>query len=351
MAITKKTFGFLEGGKEVFEYTLDNGNGLLASIITYGGIIKNLITKDKDGNDVDVALGRDTLEEYLNNSGCLGAAIGRNGNRIENAEFELEGKKYILAKNNGESNLHGGIIGFNKKVWEAVPFEKDGDVSLIMTMVSPDGEEGFPGTVTVTMTYTVTKDNALKIDYRATTDKTTIINLTNHSYFNLSGHNSGDIYDQILQLNSSFYTPNNAGCVPTGEITPVLGTPFDFRVPKPLGQDIKSDFEQIEMFGGYDHNFVLDGSGYRLGGVLKSQKTGIVMQMFTDTPGVQVYSANMLGSDRVCKDGAVYGNHNGVCLETQVFPNATTHKHFPTSVVKPDEVYHTVTEYKFTIEK
>lgn len=351
MPILKELFGTSKCGKEVYQYTLDNGNGMIAEIITYGGIIKSLTVNDKDGLGVDVVLGRDTLEEYFENNGCLGAAIGRNGNRIQNAEFEIDGEKYTLEKNNGQSNLHGGPVGFNKKVWDAVAVEKDGDVSLIMTLVSEDGDQGFPGNVTVTMTYTVRKDNSLKIDYKATTDKATIINLTNHSYFNMSGHTSGEVYDQVLYLNSSFYTPNDKGCVPTGEIASVMGTPFDFRVPKPIGQDIKSDFEQIEWFGGYDHNFVVDGEGYRVGAVMKSAKTGIVMTMYTDAPGVQLYSANMLGSDRVCKDGAVYGNHNGICLETQAFPNATTHKHFPQTVVRPGEVYHTVTEYKFSVEK
>lgn len=351
MPIIKNKFGVCEDGKEVYQYTLDNGNGMIAEIITYGGIIKSLTVNDKDNLGVDVVLGRDTLEEYLDNSGCLGAAIGRNGNRIQNGEFEIDGEKFVLFKNNGQSNLHGGPVGFDKRVWDAVALESDGDVSLIMTLVSNDLDQGFPGNVTVTMTYTVTKNNSFKIDYKAITDKPTVINLTNHSYFNLSGHASGDVYDQVLTLNSSFYTPNDAGCVPTGEISSVMGTPFDFRVPKPIGQDIESDFEQIDMFDGYDHNFVIDGAGYRLGAVMKSDKTGIVMRMYTDAPGVQIYSANQLGSERVCKDGAVYQNHNGICLETQSFPNATTHKHFPSTIVRPGEVYHTVTEYKFSVEK
>lgn len=351
MPVVKELFGKLECGKEVYQYTLDNGNGMIAEVLTYGGIIKSLTVNDKDGLGVDVVLGRDTLEEYLNNSGCLGAAIGRNGNRIQNAEFEIDGVTFKLEKNNGESNLHGGPKGFDKKVWEAKAFEKDGNVLLVMTLVSEDMDQGFPGNVTVTMTYTVTKDNSFKIDYKAITDAPTLINLTNHTYFNLSGHASGAVYDQVLSMNSSFYTPNDEGCVPTGEIVSVMGTPFDFRVPKPIGQDIKADFDQIEWFSGYDHNFVLDGEGYRLGAIMKSPETGIVMQMYTDAPGVQIYSANKLGSDRICKDGAVYGDHDAICLETQKFPNATTHKHFPSTVVRPGEVYHTVTEYKFTVEK
>ena len=350
MPIIKTFFGKTKCGKDVYQYTLDNGNGMISEILSYGGIIKSLIVNDKDGLGVDVVLGRDTLEEYLNNTCCLGAAIGRNGNRIENAEFELNGEKYILAKNNGNNNLHGGFVGFDHRVWDVKEVEKDGEPSLVMTLVSPDGEEGFPGTVTVTMTYTLTKDNSFKINYKALTDKDTIINLTNHSYFNLSGHASGTMCDQVLYLNSSFYTPNDEGCVPTGEIASVFGTPFDFRVPKPVGQDIQADFNQIEMFGGYDHNFVIDGDGYRTAGVLKSLETGIVMETKTDCPGVQIYTANGLGSDRKCKDGAVYSNYAGICLETQKFPNAPKHKHFPSTVVKAGEVYETTTEYKFSVE-
>lgn len=351
MPILKELFGKTKTGEAVYQYTLDNGNGMLAEILTYGGIIKSLTVSDKESIGVDVVLGRDTMDEYLDNDGCLGAAIGRNGNRIQNAKFEIDGESYTLEKNNGESNLHGGPNGFDKKLWNAIPVETKDGASLIMTLLSEDNDQGFPGNVNVTMIYTLTKENSLKIDYRAMTDKATVINLTNHSYFNLSGHASGEVYDQILYLNSSFYTPNDSGCVPTGGIYSVMGTPFDFRAPKPIGQDIKADFEQIDMFGGYDHNFVLDGTGYRKGAILKSLQTGIVMTMYTDAPGVQIYSANMLGSDRKCKDGAIYGNHNGICLETQAFPNATVHKHFPSTVVRPDELYHTVTEYKFTVEK
>lgn len=350
MPIIKDFLGKSKCGKNVYQYTLDNGNGMIAEILSYGGIIKSLTVNDKEGIGVDVVLGRDTLEEYFENNGCFGAAIGRNGNRIENAEFELGGKKYKLAKNKGEHNIHGGLVGFNKRVWNVKETEAEGEPSLIMTLVSPDGEEGFPGTVTVTMTYTLTKENSLKINYKAVSDKDTIINLTNHSYFNLNGHASGEVYDQILYINSSFYTPNNKDCIPTGEILSVMGTPFDFRVPKPVGQDIDADFEQIEMFGGYDHNLIIDGEGFRTGAVLKSEKTGIVMEMKTDCPGVQLFSDNFT-SDRVYKDGALYGKHNGICLETQKYPNATKYKHFPSTVVKVGELYETTTEYKFSVEK
>lgn len=351
MSIIKQLLGKSKCGKDVYQYTLDNGNGMIAEILNYGGIIKSLTVNDKENLGVDVVLGFDTLEEYFDNPGCIGTVIGRNGNRIKNAEFELNGKEYKLAKNDGENNLHGGVESFDKKVWDVTELELNGEPSLIMTLVSPDGEEGFPGTVTVTMTYTLTNDNSFKINYKAITDKDTIINLTNHSYFNLSGHASGTILNQILYLNAGFYTPSDEECVPTGEIASVIGTPFDFRVPKPVGQDIKAEFKQIQMFSGYDHNFVLDGEGYRTGGILKSLDTGIVMEMKTDCPGVQIYTANGIESNRKCKEGAIYTNYAGICLESQAFPNARKHKHFPSTVVRAGEIYETTTEYKFSVEK
>ncbi len=350
MPILKELFGKTECDKDVYQYTLDNSNGMIAEILSYGGIIKSLTVNDSLGLGVDVVLGYDNFEDYLHNGDCFGVAVGRNSNRIENAEFEINGVKYTLEKNNENNNLHGGLVGFSKRVWDVTEKETDGEPSLVMTLVSPDGEEGFPGTVTVTMTYTLTKNNSLKINYRAISDKDTIINMTNHSYFNLSGHASGEVYDQILYLNSSFYTPNNEDCVPTGEILSVMNTPFDFRVPKPVGQDINADCEQIEMFNGYDHNLVLDGEGYRTGAILQSTQTGIVLEMKTDCPAVQIYTHNS-AEEKVYKDGAVYTKHNGICFEAQKYPNATKYKHFPTTVVKAGEVYDTTTEYKFSVQK
>ncbi len=350
MGVIKKIFGNLNG-ENIYEYVLDNNNGISVHILNYGGIIKNLYVTDKDGQKRDVVLGRETLDEYLDNKGRYGAAIGRNSNRIQNAEFIINGEKYLLAKNDGNNNLHGGIKGFDKKVWNTSILEDTEEPEIAMVIVSPDGEEGFPGKVTVIMTYTLTKENSLKINYKAISDKDTIVNLTNHSYFNLSGHDSGNIYNQILQLNSSFYTPNTYEGMPMGEILSVNATPMDFRVPKPVGQDIDADFDQIQMFGGYDHNFIIDGSGYRIGAVMKSLESGIVMEMKTDLPGVQLYTGNGIDDKRICKNGVKYPVHGGLCLETQVYPNSAKYAHYPDTVLKAGDIYNTTTEYVFKIEK
>jgi len=351
MSVSKRLFGTLKDGREIFAITLDNSRGLSAEVLNYGGIIKNLYFKDKNANRVDMVLGRDTLEEYLDNFGFYGAAIGRHANRIENSEFELNGQVYKVGVNEGKNSLHGGITGFDKKVWEAYEDKDDAEEpSVDFILVSPDMEEGFPGTLKIKMTYTLTKDNALRIEYRAMSDKDTVVNLTNHSYFNLSGHASGNIYDQVLQINSSFYTPNNKECMPTGEVLSVSGTPFDFRCPKPIGQDIKADFEQIEMFGGYDHNFVIDGRGFRLGAAAYSPKTGISMKMYTDKPAVQLYTTNGVEDGRICKDKTEYKPHQAFCLETQYFPNSMKYSHYPSPILKAGDEYHFTTEYRFSVE-
>ncbi len=339
MSILKEKYGEY-CGKEVFAFTLSNKE-LKAEIITLGGIITKLIYKD-----TDVVLGRDTLKEYEENRGCLGALIGRNSNRIENSEFELNGKIYKLYANNGRNNLHGGKIGFDKKVWDAEIADGD-EPSLILRLTSPDGEEGFPGEVKVKVTYTLTNDNAIKIHYEGETNQDTVLNMTNHSYFNLNGHNSGVVDGHKLWLDSGFYTPNTDECMPYGEIHSVKGTPFDFSTDETMGERFKSDFGQIKMFNGFDHNFAISGSGYRLAARLTGDKTGIQMEMYTDCKGVQIYTANALNSERVCKAGAVYGVHHAVCLETQDFPNNLKFSHFPSSVLRKGEKYDTTTTYKF----
>lgn len=340
MAITKALFGKTDG-KEVYSYTLSNKNGTTAEILTYGGIIRKLVY---DG--VDVVLGRDSIEEYQNNTGYFAALIGRNSNRIAGSSFEIGGVEYKLYANNGKNNLHGGKVGFDKKVWDAQ--EVDGnEPSLVLTTSAFDGEEGFPGNVTVKVTYTLTEDNSLVIHYEGETDADTVMNLTNHAYFNLNGHNSGTVDGHKLSLNCDFYTPNSDECMPTGEILSVKGTPFDFSTDATMGERFASDHEQIKLFGGFDHNFVLCGRGYRKFGEFKGDKTGIVMEMYTDLPGVQIYSGNKIEKDRVCKDGAVYDTHDGVCFETQVFPNNLSFSHFPTSILKKGQKYDTTTAYKF----
>lgn len=348
MAITKELFGTLTNGQDITAYLLDNGNGVSAKILNYGGIVRNLYVEDKNGVKTDVVLGRETMEDYLNNDGFLGALIGRHANRIAGGEFELNGTKYNVGLNEGKNSLHGGINGFDKKVWSAE--EVDGEEpSLKLSIVSEDGEEGFPGTLKVTVTYTLTKGNALKINYSAVTDKDTVVNLTNHSYFNLAGHASGTIDNQILQINSEFYTPNDNECMPTGEVLSVMGTPFDFRAPKPIGQDINADFEQIEMFGGYDHNFAISGRGYRLCAIAKCLENGITMEVYTDKPGVQLYTSNGL-PEGIYKEGAKYSTHQAFCLETQYFPNGMKNSHFIAPILKVGDEYNFTTEYKFIVK-
>ncbi len=338
--LKKELFGKLNDA-DVFIFTLDNGCVLSAEITNYGGIIKSLIYKN-----TDVVLGRDSLEEYLTNDGYYGALIGRNSNRITKSEFELNGKTYKLYNNDGNNNLHGGMVGFNAKVWDAEIID-DAEPSLLLTLHSPDGEEGFPGNAYIKVTYTVTKENSIKIHYEGTCDQDTIMNLTNHSYFNLNGHNSGVIDGHTICLDCNFYTPNNDECMPTGEIARVDGTAFDLRKPVKFADVFDSNDEQVKMFGGFDHNFCLNGRGFRKVATLAGDKTGIEMDTYTDQPGVQIYSGNMIIEDRVCKDSTVYKIHNAVCLETQVFPNAMANPHFISPVLKKGEKYDTITEYKF----
>lgn len=339
MSIKSKKYGEING-QEVRAYTLINGKGLSAEILNYGGIITKLIF-----NEVDVALGWDNLNEYIKNRGCLGAMIGRNSNRIEGAAFELGGKTYKLFANNVKSNLHGGPGGFHTRIWDVECVEKD-EPSVILRRISPDGEEGFPGNAAIKVTYTLTNDNELKIHYEGECDKDTIINMTNHTYFNPNGHKTGSVENCRLSLASSFYTPANASCCTTGSILPVDGTPFDFRKEKTIGENLAIQHEQIDLFDGYDHNFILDGRGYRHAGTFTGDKSGISIELYTDQPGVQLYIPPK-AFDGKPKDNAQYCRRNALCLETQAFPNATKFSHFPSTFVKKGERYDTTTSYKF----
>ena len=340
MSIKVEKVGEFDGA-EIYEYTLNNGKDLVAQIYNYGGIIKRLMYKD-----VDVVLGRDSIEDYFDNDGYFGAIIGRNSNRIENSEFELNGKMYKLYSNDGRNNLHGGKNGFDKKVWNAEVIEGE-EPSLVLSIISPDGEEGFPGEVKVSVTYTITKDNSIKIHYEGETNDDTILNMTNHSYFNLNGHDSGCIDGHTLWMDSDFYTPNTKECVPYGEILNVHGTPFDFKTNENLGEKLKSGHLQIMMFGGFDHNFVLNGKGYRKVACLKGHKSGISMEVYTDRSGIQLYTGNAINEERVCKDNYVYCRHSALCLETQVFPNSMRFSHFHNAVLRKNEKYNTTTTYRF----
>lgn len=340
MSITSRKYGEFEG-QEVRAYTLDNGKGLCAEILNYGGIITRLVY-----NGTDVALGWDNFDEYLNNGSCFGAIIGRNSNRIENSEFELGGKAYKLTPNNGRNNLHAGPNGFDKRLWDVECVEGN-EPAVVLRRLSPDGEEGFPGNAAIKVTYTLTAENAIEIHYEGECDRDTIINMTNHTYFNPNGHDSGSVENCRLWLASSFYTPNTKECFPDGSIIPVEGTPFDFREETTLGEKLAMKHEQTEMFDGYDHNFVLDGRGYRLAGIFTGDKSGITIEMYTDLPGVQLYIPGGASATRKYKDGAQYCRHNALCLETQMFPNSMKNAHFPSVIVKAGEKYDTKTAYKF----
>ncbi len=340
MSITKVKLTNLDH-KEIFLFTLNNENGLTAEILNYGGIIKSLIYKG-----IDVVLGRDNREDYFDNDGYFGANIGRNSNRIENSEFKLSGEIYKLFNNDGRNNLHGGKCGFDKKVWNAKHVDSD-EPTLILELHSPDMEEGFPGNADIKVTYTLTKDNSLKIHYEGKCDKDTVLNLTNHSYFNLNGHSSGTVDNHTLWLDSNFYTPNTSECLPYGEVLSVKNTPFDFTSSKPLKESFNSKDEQITSFNGIDHNFALNGTGFRLVGELKGDISGIVMKTYTDRPAVQVYTGNVINEETICKGGNLYTKHGAICLETQTFPNSLKYSHFPTAILKCGEKFDSVTEYKF----
>jgi len=342
--MSKKFFGKTPDGTEVYAFTICNSRGMKAEIINYGGIVVSLYVPDKDGKVEDVVLGCDSLEDY-NNSPYFGAIIGRHGNRIENAVFELNGKEYRLAKNDGNNHLHGGIKGFDKVVWDVVEHT---DNTIKLHYLSPDGEEGYPGNLDITVTYTITDDNGLYIDYKARSDADTVLNLTNHSYFNLSGHNSGNILNHQLKINADKFTVNNEECIPTGEIIDVAGTPMDFREFKPVGKDIQADDIHIKCGKGYDHNFVLNVGGKEpeFAAEVYDPASGRRMKVYTTKPGVQLYTGNYL-SDVKGKGGTIYGKWSGLCLETQFFPNAMKHKHFPSPVLKAGELYHHITIYRF----
>ncbi len=341
--IKKEIFGLMPNGDSTFLYTMSSDDGITVKITNYGGIVTEIITPDAEGNPGNVALGFDNLEQYLAGHPNFGALIGRFGNRIADAQFELNGQTYQLAANNGDNTLHGGIMGFDDVVWEPSVVETENGEGLQLKYYSVDLEEGFPGNLDVTVLYElVGKD--LEITYWATTDKATPVNLTNHSYFNLAGE--GTILDHILELKASHYTPVDDELIPTGEIAPVEGTPFDFTTPKAIGRDI----EQTD--GGYDHNFVIDreGEGLKWIGILKDPKTGRTMEILTMEPGVQFYTGNLLDGTLTSGD-ITYVKNAGLCLETQHYPDSPNQPDFPSTILEPGEKYHTKTVYRFGVEE
>lgn len=340
--IQEEDFGTLEDGSEVSLFTLTNSNDMEVKITNYGGIVTSIRIPDVNGSLDDVVLGFESLDKYLEGTPYFGAIIGRYGNRIAGGKFSIDGTEYELATNDGSNHLHGGEVGFDKVLWDA---EIQDDNSLKLTYLSEDGEEGYPGNLEVSVVYSLTNDSELKIEYEATTDKATPVNLTNHSYFNLSGQPDSTILDHELMLNADQYTPVNDELIPTGELTEVEGTPFDFRNPHEIGARI----DQVE--GGYDHNWVLNRSendSLFHAATLYHEESGREMKVFTEEPGIQFYSGNFLDGSLEGPDGTPFVQHAALCLETQHFPNSPNEPDFPSTILEPGETYETTTIYQFS---
>lgn len=348
MKITKKPFGRINN-QDIYLYSLVNNNGMKAEIMDYGGIIVSLHAPDRDGNLKDITLGFDSFEDYTRPHPFFGAIIGRHANRLEDASFTINDVFYELNSNEGNNQLHGGLVGFDKKVWFSEIISDSGRESLRLKYLSPDMEENYPGDLDVTVTYTLSDNNELVIDYHAVSDKDTVVNLTNHAYFNLSGHDSGTIYHHELMINARRFTPISGECLPTGEIRDVAGTPFDFTKMRVVGKGLLEcmNDEQMKFGSGYDHNFVLDVSGKEpeKAAEVYDPQSGRFMEVYTTKPGVQFYTGNHLNEKG--KGGADYKKHSGLCLETQYFPNSMKHTHFPSPILRAGEVYHHITIYKF----
>jgi len=345
MSVEETAYGKLPDGRQVRLFTLTNSKGLRARLTDYGAITVSLEVPDADGNLADVTLGYDTLEGWLGSTSYFGATVGRYANRIAKGKFTLDGKTYTLATNNGENHLHGGVKGFDKRLWNAETVETAGAVGVKFTYLSKDGEEGYPGNLQVTALYTLTDSNQYKVEFSATTDKTTIVNLAHHTYWNLGGPAAGDILGHELMLAADKYTPVDAGLIPTGELKDVKGTPMDFTTPTTIGARIA----QVE--GGYDHNFVLrdyDGKTVRLAARVVEPKSGRVMEIHTDQPGIQFYSGNFLDGSVTGKGGVVYKKHGGFCLETQHYPDSPNKPDFPSVVLKPGETYKHIMIHTFS---
>ncbi len=357
-SITWQEWGSVDD-QPVHLYTLSNGRQMSVEITNYGATVRSILVPDSAGGVDNVVLGFATLADYVENftnpapggsgSTFFGTTIGRYANRIANGKFALNGSTHKLPKNNAPNTLHGGPEAFNTKVWDATTEKGQDFVGLKLTYTDPDGYNGFPGTVETEVTYKLTWDNQLRIDYRANTDKPTVINLTNHTYFNLAGEGSGSVYDQLMKINASAYTPTDETMIPTGEIAPVEGTPFDFRTMKPIGRDIREDDEQLVLAHGYDHNWVLDGSGMRLISVAGDPKSGRVLLTYTDQPGVQFYTGNFLVGVLVGTGGKTYRQSDGFTLETQHFPDSPNQPGFPSTVLRPGETYRSATVYRFGV--
>lgn len=347
MGITKEKFGTTKDGKDINAFVITNSKGMSAKVIEYGAILTELFVPDKNGKCDDVVLGYDTLEPYYENGSFFGATVGRSANRIKDAKFTIDGVEYKLSVNDGPNNLHTHMDnGMHKKVWESKVDETENAVTFFLS--EEDGENGFPGKLDMAVTYAVTEDNEIKISYVGASDKKTLINMTNHSYFNLSGHDAGTIVNDKLWLKASCYTPVVAGAIPTGEIAPVEGTVFDFTKDRVIAANIDDDVEQLKLVQGYDHNFVIDkdSKGIELVAKVTDDASGRVMEVYSDLPGIQFYAGNCI-SDTVGKNGVKYTKRTGLCLETQFYPDSINQENFIKPVFDAGEEYNTTTIYKF----
>jgi aldose 1-epimerase len=351
--IRKQSFGKTNSGEQIDLYSLSNKKGMEVAITNFGATIVTLRVPDRSGKTADVVLGFDTLEGYENGKSYFGATVGRYANRIGGGAFSIDGNTYTLPKNNGNNTLHGGIVGFNKKVWKAREISLKGGESLELSYLSSDGEEGFPGNLSVKVVFTLPSDrNELKIEYTATTDKDTVLNLSNHSYFNLAGEGNGDILDHVLTLHAKQFTPVDKTLIPTGELSDVAGTPMDFNTATPIGKRINENYEQLVFGKGYDHNWVLvrssGGNGLTLAAEASDPKSGRTLEVLTTEPGVQFYSGNFLDGSAKGKGGKAYGQRAAFCLETQHFPDSPNHPNFPSTLLKPGAVFHSETGFRFS---
>lgn len=360
-AIEKSTFGHLPDGRQVDIYRITNANGIELRITNYGGIIVSLRTPDVQGTLDDIVLGFDSLEDYLSDTyrdanPYFGALIGRYANRIANGRFSLNGETHELASNDGDHHLHGGRRGFDKVLWQAEPFDNDEGAGLVLNYTSEDGEEGYPGRLETQVTYTLTDNDELAVEYQATTDKATPVNLTQHSYFNLQGEGRGNILDHYLTIHADAFTPVDDTLIPTGEIRPVNDTPFDFSEPTPIGERIEQDNRQLEVGGGYDHNFVIvDASSSIDEPVLAARvwepESGRLLEVATTEPGLQFYSGNSLAGDLVGKRGEAYGPRSGFALETQHYPDSPNQEGFPSTILEPGDTYRSRTIFTFSTQR
>jgi aldose 1-epimerase len=350
-----RPFGATSSGRATDLYVLTNKHGMVVAITNFGATIVSIKVPDRTGHLDDVVLGYDSAKEYEAGKAHIGGTIGRYANRIAHGSFTLEGHTYKLPENDGENTLHGGILGFDKKIWAAKEVSNKDGAAVQFTYVSPDGEEGFPGTLTATVVFTLYKDkNELRIDYTASTDKATVVNLTNHSYFNLSGQGSGEILATLLHLNASRFTPVDASLIPSGELREVKNTPFDFTKPMTIGERINADEQQINYGHGYDHNWVLDrkagSTAPELAAIARDAKSGRVLEVLTTEPGVQFYSGNFLDGSERGKGGVAYQRRTAFCLETQHFPDSPNHPSFPSTTLVPGKPYQSTTIFRFSVK-